>query len=52
MENDVTAPNLWLCRLGSALYLKDFSRKKDFLRDLIAIEYETDLDNPVRSDNA
>ena len=51
-ENDVTAPNPWLRRLGSALHLKDFSGKKDFLRDLIAMEYETDPDDPVRSDDA
>ncbi|SPJ74764.1 uncharacterized protein FTOL_04495 [Fusarium torulosum] len=51
-ENDVTVPNPWLRRLGSALHLKDFSGKKDFLRDLIAMEYETDPDDPVRSDDA
>jgi hypothetical protein len=50
-ENDFTAPNPWLRRLGSALHLKDFSGKKDFLRDLIAMEYETDPDDPVRSDD-
>jgi hypothetical protein len=50
-ENDVTASNPWLRRLGSALHLKDFSGKKDFLRDLIAMEYETDPDDPVRSDD-
>ncbi|KAH7248487.1 hypothetical protein B0J15DRAFT_551378 [Fusarium solani] len=41
-ENDFTAPNPWLRRLGSALHLKDFSGKKDFLRDLISMEYEVD----------
>jgi hypothetical protein len=29
-ENDFTAPNPWLRRLGSALHLKDFSEKKNF----------------------
>jgi hypothetical protein len=41
-ENDFTAPNPWLRRLGSALHLKGFSGKKAFLRDLISMEYEVD----------
>ncbi|KAH7459138.1 hypothetical protein FOMA001_g20251 [Fusarium oxysporum f. sp. matthiolae] len=45
-ENDFTAPNPWLRRLGSAVHLKDFSGKKDFLRGLIAMEYEVDPDDP------
>ncbi|KAF4446763.1 hypothetical protein F53441_9623 [Fusarium austroafricanum] len=51
-ENDFTAPNPWLRRLGSALHLKDFSGKKDFLRGLIAMEYEVDPDDPDKSDDA
>ncbi|KAG4279191.1 hypothetical protein FPRO04_13665, partial [Fusarium proliferatum] len=51
-ENDFTAPNPWLRRLGSAVHLKDFSGKKDFLRGLIAMEYEVDPDDPDKSDDA
>ncbi|RKK19457.1 hypothetical protein BFJ66_g15721 [Fusarium oxysporum f. sp. cepae] len=51
-ENDFTVPNPWLRRLGSAVHLKDFSGKKDFLRGLIAMEYEVDPDNPDKSDDA
>ncbi|SPJ82463.1 uncharacterized protein FTOL_09868 [Fusarium torulosum] len=51
-ENDFTAPNPWLRRLGSAVHLKDFSGKKDFLRGLIVMEYEVDPDDPDKSDDA
>ncbi|KAI7767512.1 hypothetical protein LZL87_013757 [Fusarium oxysporum] len=51
-ENDFTAPNPWLRRLGSAVHLKDFSGKKDFLRGLIAMEYEVDPDDPDKSNDA
>ncbi|KAK1613477.1 hypothetical protein BDP81DRAFT_515299, partial [Colletotrichum phormii] len=51
-EDDVNAPNPWLRRLGSALHLKAFSRRKDFLRDLIAMEYDVDPDDPDKSDDA
>ncbi|WKT53675.1 hypothetical protein QSH57_004259 [Fusarium oxysporum f. sp. vasinfectum] len=51
-ENDFTALNPWLRRLGSAVHLKDFSGKKDFLRGLIAMEYEVDPDDPDKSDDA
>ncbi|KAH7243910.1 hypothetical protein B0J15DRAFT_501335 [Fusarium solani] len=51
-NNDFTAPNPWLRRLGSALHLKDFSGKKDFLRDLITMEYEVDPNDPDESDDA
>ncbi|KAM5359125.1 hypothetical protein ACJA88_015209 [Fusarium oxysporum] len=51
-ENDFTAPNPWLRRLGSAVHLKDFSGKKDFLRGLIAMEYEVDPGDPDKSDDA
>ncbi|KAH7243966.1 hypothetical protein B0J15DRAFT_552827 [Fusarium solani] len=51
-ENDFTAPNPWLRRLGSALHLKDFSGKKDFLRDWISMEYEVDPNDPDESDDA
>ena len=51
-ENDFTAPNPWLRRLGSALHLKDFSWKKDFLRNLISMEYEVDPNDPDESDDA
>jgi hypothetical protein len=51
-ENDFAAPNPWLRRLGSAVHLKDFSGKKDFLRGLISMEYEVDPDDPHKSDDA
>ncbi|KAJ9412814.1 hypothetical protein QL093DRAFT_2123479 [Fusarium oxysporum] len=51
-ENDFTAPNPWLRRLGSAVHLKEFSGKKGFLRGLIAMEYEVDPDDPEKSDDA
>ncbi|RKK77507.1 hypothetical protein BFJ71_g16731 [Fusarium oxysporum] len=51
-ENDFTAPNPWLRRLGSAIHLKDFSGKKDLLRGLIVMEYEVDPDDPDKSDDA
>lgn len=51
-ENDFTAPNPWLRRLGSSLHLKDFSGKKDFLKDLISMEYEVDPNDPDESDDA
>ncbi|KAK1633201.1 hypothetical protein BDP81DRAFT_452314 [Colletotrichum phormii] len=51
-EDDVNAPNPWLRRLGSALHLKAFSGRKDFLRDLIAMEYDVDPDDPDKSDDA
>jgi hypothetical protein len=41
----------WLRRLGSDLHLKDIGRKKDFLRDLIGLEYEVDPNNPDESDD-
>ncbi|KAI7771980.1 hypothetical protein LZL87_011673 [Fusarium oxysporum] len=50
--NDFTAPDPWLRRLGSALHLKDFGGNKDFLRDLIALKYEVDPDDPDESDDA
>lgn len=45
-EDDTIAPNPWLRRLGSALHLKEFSGKKEFLRDLISMEYEVDPNDP------
>ncbi|KAH7248185.1 hypothetical protein B0J15DRAFT_498118, partial [Fusarium solani] len=51
-DNDFTALNPWLRRLGSALHLEDFSGKKDFLRDLISMEYEVDPNDPDESDDA
>ncbi|KAG6978868.1 hypothetical protein FocnCong_v010997 [Fusarium oxysporum f. sp. conglutinans] len=50
--NDFTAPDPWFCRLGSALHLKDIDGKKDFLRDLIALKYKVDPNNPDDSDDA
>ncbi|KAH7165117.1 hypothetical protein DER46DRAFT_576426 [Fusarium sp. MPI-SDFR-AT-0072] len=50
--NDFTAPDPWLRRLGSARHLKDFGGNKDFLRDLIALKYEVDPDDPDESDDA
>jgi len=52
VENDFTEPNLWLRQLGSALHLKEFTGKKDFLRDLISMEYEIDPNDPDKSDDA
>jgi RecQ family ATP-dependent DNA helicase len=50
--DDFTAPNPWLRRLGSAIHLKDFSGKKDFLRGLIAMEYQSDRDGPDDTDDS
>lgn len=43
-EDDVRAPNSWLRRLGSALHLRNFSGKKDFLQDLISMDYQVEPD--------
>ncbi|EXM12424.1 hypothetical protein FOTG_19075 [Fusarium oxysporum f. sp. vasinfectum 25433] len=50
--NDFTAPDPWLHRLGSALHLKDFGGNNDFPRDLIALKYELDPNDPDESDDA
>jgi hypothetical protein len=50
--NDFTAPDPWLRRLSSSLHLKDFGRNKDFPRDLIALKYEVDPNDPDESDDA
>ncbi|KAH7231629.1 uncharacterized protein BKA55DRAFT_712855, partial [Fusarium redolens] len=43
---DLAAPNSWLRRLGSTAHLKDFSDKKQFLRDLISLKYVLKPDDP------
>lgn len=43
-EDEVRAPSSWLHRLGSALHLWDFSGKKDFLWDLISMDYKAEPD--------
>ncbi|EWZ29385.1 hypothetical protein FOZG_17013 [Fusarium oxysporum Fo47] len=50
-RNNFPTTALWLRRLGSDLHLKDIGRKKDFLRDLIGLEYEVDPNNPDESDD-
>lgn len=49
--DDFASPNPWLRRLGSATHLKDFSGKKDFLRGLVAMEYQIDPDDPDSTDD-
>lgn len=51
VRNNFPTTVLWLHRLGSDLHLKDIGRKKDFLRDLIGLEYEVDPNNPDESDD-
>lgn len=49
---DLAAPNSWLRRLGSTAHLKDFSDKKQFLRDLISLKYTLKPDNPDAEDDS
>lgn len=53
MENpdEFRAPNGWLNRLGSAVHLKDFGEKKDFLRSLLSLDYNEDSEDPTRADD-
>jgi hypothetical protein len=43
---DLAALNSWLRRLGLTAHLKDFSDKKQFLRDLISLKLTFKPDNP------
>jgi superfamily II DNA helicase RecQ len=49
---DLAAPNSWLRRLGSTAHLKDFSNKKQFLRDLISLKYTLKPDDPDAEDDS
>ena len=50
-RNSFPTPVPWLRRLGSVLHLNEFGGRKDFLRDLIGLEYEVDPNNPDESDD-
>ncbi|EXM13725.1 hypothetical protein RAB80_014038 [Fusarium oxysporum f. sp. vasinfectum] len=50
-RNSYPTPVPWLRRLGSALHLNEFGGRKDFLRDLIGLEYEVNPNNPDESDD-
>jgi hypothetical protein len=49
---DLAAPNAWLRRLGSTTHLKDFSDKKQFLRDLLSLKYTINQDDPLADDDS
>ncbi|KAH6957458.1 hypothetical protein DER45DRAFT_615391 [Fusarium avenaceum] len=49
---DLAAPNSWLRRLGSTAHLRDFSDKKQFLRDLISLKYTLKPDDPDANDDS
>jgi hypothetical protein len=49
---NLAAPNSWLCRLGLTAHLKDFSNKKQFLRDLISLKYTLKPDDPDAEDDS
>jgi hypothetical protein len=49
---DLAAPNSWLRRLGSTAHLKDFSDKKQFLRDLISLKYTLKPNDPDAEDDS
>jgi hypothetical protein len=49
---DLAAPNSWLRRLGSTAHLKDFSNKKQFLRDLISLKYTLKPADPDAEDDS
>ncbi|EXK79655.1 hypothetical protein FOQG_15790 [Fusarium oxysporum f. sp. raphani 54005] len=50
-RNSFPTPVPWLRRLGSVLHLNEFGGRKDFLRDLIGLEYEVDPNNPDELDD-
>ncbi|KAJ3453241.1 hypothetical protein MRS44_018896 [Fusarium solani] len=50
-QGDLAAPNSWLRRLGAATHLKDFSDKKQFLRDLLSLKYTLKPDEPEAEDD-
>ncbi|KAG7001869.1 ATP-dependent DNA helicase hus2/rqh1 [Fusarium oxysporum f. sp. conglutinans] len=49
---DLAAPNSWLRRLGSTAHLKDFSDKKQLLRDLISLKYTLKPGDPDAEDDS
>ncbi|GKU10137.1 unnamed protein product, partial [Fusarium langsethiae] len=49
---DLAAPNSWLRRLGSTVHLKDFSDKKQLLRDLISLKYTLKPGDPDAEDDS
>ncbi|KAJ4195495.1 endo-1,3-beta glucanase [Fusarium solani] len=50
-QGDLAAPNSWLRRLGAAIHLKDFSDKKQFLRDLLSLKHTLKPDEPEAEDD-
>jgi hypothetical protein len=49
---DLAAPNAWLRRLGSTTNLKDFSDKKQFLKDLLSLKHTINRDDPLADDDS
>ncbi|KAJ4138000.1 hypothetical protein NW754_001360 [Fusarium falciforme] len=50
-QGDLAAPNSWLRRLRAATHLKDFSDKKQFLRDLLSLKHTLKPNEPEAEDN-
>ncbi|KAH6866036.1 hypothetical protein B0T10DRAFT_420405, partial [Thelonectria olida] len=51
-QGDLAAPNLWLRRLGATAHLKDFSDKKQLLRNLISLQETHKPDDANAEDGA